>query len=192
MGYLCCVKINGFPVFYLFFSFSVPSPTERPYTYHNYVLMTNLLRMYAKRCPNITFLSSVGTSLKGKKIWSMELSIKSNHHGNIYRPSVGLVGSLQGKDVIGRELLLTFIEYLCEGYRNKDGRVIKLLQGTDIHIIPSVDVDGNEMATEGDCEGKIHPQDDLSTSFYYDTKIKQKRDLPEKIASVSMAKGKVC
>lgn len=116
----------------------------------------------------------------------MKLSIKSSHHGNIYRPSVGLVGSLQGKDVVGRELVLTFIEYLCEGYRNKDARVVKLLQGTDIHVIPSVDVDGNEMAKEGDCEGKTHPQDDLSRSFYYDTKIKQKRDLPDKITSVSM------
>lgn len=148
--------------------------------------MTNLLTLYAKRCSNITSLSSIGTSLKGKKIWSMELSIKSSHHGNIYRPSVGLVGSLQGKDVVGRELLLTFIEYLCEGYRNKDARVVKLLQGTEIHVIPSVDVDGNEMAKEGDCEGKTHPQDDLSRSFYYDTKIKQKRDLPDKITSVSM------
>jgi murein tripeptide amidase MpaA len=162
-----------------------PPPTARPYTYHNYALMMALLTEYANRCPNITRLSSIGTSQKGKKIWSMELSITSHLHDNIYRHSVGLVGSLQGKDVVGRELLLTFIEYLCEGYKRHDTRVIKLLKTTRINIIPSVDVDGNDMAQEGDCEGKTHPQDDLSRSFYYDTMSKQKRDLPDKLTSVS-------
>jgi len=154
----------------------------KPYIYHNYDATYKLLQQLSKKCPSIAALSSIGTSAKGKTIWSLELSV--NKH-NTTIPSVGLVGSLQGKDIIGQELLLTFLEYLCVGYERKNRRVVNILFHTKVHVVPMLDVDGSSHAVENDCKGVMQPKDDLGRAFYFDASVKQKRDLSDKMSSVS-------
>lgn len=151
--------------------------------YHDYDATSKLLLQLAKKCPSIAKLSTIGQSKKGKTIWSLELSVNKD---NATIPSVGLVGSLQGKDVIGRELLITFAEYLCVGYTRNNARVVKILTNTKVHVIPLLDVDGSSLALEGDCKGEIHPQDDLARAFYFDANGRQKRALSDKMSSVSI------
>ena len=42
---------------------------------------------------------------------------------------------------------------MCEGYMNGDAEVIYLLQTIRVHIMPSMNPDGYEIAREGDCKG---------------------------------------
>ena len=155
------------------------------FTYHNYHQMQSFLQEHASKYASITKLKSIGTSRLGKAIYSLVITAEASQE-NPLLPRVGLIGSLQGTDITGKELLLKLIEFLCGAYEQRDERITSLLQTTVIHIVPALDVDGNENATKGDCEGHLLPRDDLSTSFYFDQSNKEKGSMPTSNAEVSL------
>ena len=152
--------------------------------YHKYDEMVSFIQEQATKCASIIKLSTVGTSLRGKQIISLEMT-ENPGVPKLDKPRVGLVGSLQGTDVIGKELLLKVIAHLCNGYKEKEEKIVRLLETTSLHIIPSANVDGNEKAHEGDCEGELQPVEDLSRSFYYNLTLNQKQSLPQNIEQVT-------
>lgn len=58
------------------------------------------------------------------------------------------MGNTHGNEVIGREVLLNLIEYMCRNY-GKDPLVTRLVNSTRIHIMPSMNPDGYELALKG-------------------------------------------
>lgn len=151
--------------------------------HHSHQQMTEFLQEQAKRCSSIMKLTTIGTSKGGKPLYG--LKVTENPELRKTKPQVGLVGSLEGTDITGKELLLKLVEYLCSRYEQKDDQIKTLLQSTVLHIVPAVDVDGNEKATEGDCEGHLKPMDDLSRSFYFNLTSSDKSLLPKNIKEVS-------
>ena len=63
-------------------------------------------------------------------------------------PKFKYVANMHGDETVGREILISFIDLLCSSY-GKTGtefgdRITKLIDKTDIYIIPSINPDGTE------------------------------------------------
>ncbi|KAK9955727.1 hypothetical protein ABG768_015583 [Culter alburnus] len=114
------------------------------FQHHSYDEMEMLLQLFSAVHPNITDLNSAGQSVQGRNLYVMEISTDPgvDQQG---KPEVMFVGNLHGNEFIGREILLNLVEYLCRNY-GKDPLVTRLVNSTRIHIMPSMNPDGFELA----------------------------------------------
>ncbi|XP_078681338.1 carboxypeptidase D-like isoform X2 [Branchiostoma floridae x Branchiostoma belcheri] len=124
---------------------------EETLTYHGYEDMQQMLTDVTKQFPNITKLYSIGETVSLRRLWVLEISKTPGSH-QPGQPEVKFVGNVHGNEVIGRELLLAFINHLCSNY-GYDDDITKLIDTTRIHILPSLNPDGASCSTEGTCEG---------------------------------------
>lgn len=118
------------------------------FKHHNYEEMTWLLKEFARKHKDIARLYDIGKSVQNRKLWVMEISDNPGNH-EAMEPEVKLVANIHGNEVIGKEVLLHLIRYLCHNY-NKNQRVTDLINSTRIHILPSMNPDGYEKAAASD------------------------------------------
>uniref|UniRef100_A0A8C3UV97 Carboxypeptidase X, M14 family member 1 n=1 Tax=Catharus ustulatus TaxID=91951 RepID=A0A8C3UV97_CATUS len=126
-----------------------PAPPEShlDFRHHNYKEMRKLMKRVSEECPDITRVYSIGESSRGLRLYVMEISDNPGQH-EVGEPEFRYVAGMHGNEVLGRELLLNLMEFLCREFRRGDPRVVQLVTDTRIHLLPSMNPDGYETAYE--------------------------------------------
>ncbi|TEA38283.1 carboxypeptidase N catalytic chain [Lagenorhynchus albirostris] len=154
------------------------------FRHHRYDDLVRTLYKVHNECPHVTRVYSIGRSVKGRHLYVLEFSDYPGIHEPL-EPEVKYVGNMHGNEVLGRELLLQLSEFLCEEFRNRNQRIVQLVEGTRIHILPSMNPDGYEVAAaaqDRDISGYLVGRNnangvdlnrnfpDLNTYIYYNEK----------------------
>ncbi|XP_034945096.1 carboxypeptidase D isoform X2 [Chelonus insularis] len=112
--------------------------------HHNYVEMEKMLKSINNSYPNITRLYSIGKSVQGRELYVMEITDNPGKH-DPNKPEVKYIANMHGNEVVGREMLLLLLKYLCENF-DTDPRVTKILKTIRLHVMPSMNPDGYEVS----------------------------------------------
>lgn len=135
------------------------------YTHHGN--LTALFQGLTVRYPELARLHSVGKSLYGRELWSLQITdrVNSVEPGE---PMFKYVGNMHGNEAVGRQMLVYLAQYLLSNY-GKDERVTHIVNTTNIFIMPSMNPDGFETAKEHSCFGAVGrgngKQVDLNRNF---------------------------
>uniref|UniRef100_A0A3Q0T0F0 Peptidase M14 domain-containing protein n=1 Tax=Amphilophus citrinellus TaxID=61819 RepID=A0A3Q0T0F0_AMPCI len=111
------------------------------------VSSVQLMKSVNEECPNITTIYSLGRSSKGKEILAMIISSNPTEH-EIGEPELRFTAGLHGNEAVGREMILLLMQYLCKEYKDRNPRAQRLVEGIRIHLVPSLNPDGQEEAFE--------------------------------------------
>ncbi|XP_023129260.2 inactive carboxypeptidase-like protein X2 [Amphiprion ocellaris] len=117
------------------------------FKHHSYKEMRQLMKVVNEMCPNITRIYNIGKSHSGLKLYAIEISDNPGDH-EVGEPEFRYTAGSHGNEVLGRELLLLLMQFMCLEYLAGNQRIRHLVEETRIHLLPSVNPDGYEKAFE--------------------------------------------
>jgi carboxypeptidase E len=128
------------------YPFSIANQRADEWThYHNQTALEVKFQEIEKKCPHNSRVYYIGKSVEGRKLLAIEFSTTPGIHQAL-KPEVKLVGNMHGNEAVGRELLLRLADHLCNSWNDKDKEIVDLLNKTNIHVLPSMNPDGFELA----------------------------------------------
>lgn len=114
--------------------------------YTHYDEVETLFKSLQQEYPNLARLHSIGKSVEGRELWALEISenVQARAFG---KPMVKYVANMHGDESVGRQLMIYLAQYLLKNY--DDERIGKLVNNTDIFLMPSMNPDGFEKSRVG-------------------------------------------
>ncbi|KAM4525295.1 inactive carboxypeptidase-like protein X2 isoform 2-T2 [Odontesthes bonariensis] len=125
----------------------VTTTDDLDFRHHSYKEMRQLMKVVNEMCPNITRIYNIGKSHSGLKLYAIEISDNPGEH-EAGEPEFRYTAGSHGNEVLGRELLLLLMQFMCLEYLSGNQRIRHLVEETRIHLLPSVNPDGYERAFE--------------------------------------------
>ncbi len=143
---------------------------KTPPGYHNYAELTQFLQNLTNTYPELTRLTSLGQSVRGRELWA--LHITDNPDIEEDEPEFKYVSTIHGDEPVGTELCLLFAEYLLRNY-STNARIKNVVDEISIWIVPLMNPDGREMSTRRNANGvdlnRAFPSYPVDfNTFYYD------------------------
>jgi len=93
--------------------------------------------------PSLTRLFSIGQSLQGRELWTVEITNKATGPAE-EKPGLWIDGNTHSSEPAGTNVCLKTIWYLCSQY-NHDEFVTELLNNRIVYVLPRVNPDGAEV-----------------------------------------------
>uniref|UniRef100_A0A6Q2WSG2 Inactive carboxypeptidase-like protein X2 n=1 Tax=Esox lucius TaxID=8010 RepID=A0A6Q2WSG2_ESOLU len=121
------------------------------FKHHSYREMRHLMKVVNEMCPNITRIYNIGKSHNGQKLYAIEISDNPGEHES-GEPEFRYTAGSHGNEVLGRELLLLLMQFMCKEYLSGNPRILRLVNETRIHLLPSINPDGYDKAFEAGSE----------------------------------------
>jgi hypothetical protein len=122
--------------------------TKVEFKHHNNTEMAAILQQVHNRCPDISRLYTLSeSSVLGVPLYVLEFSDHPGHH-ELTEPEMKYIANMHGNEVLGRELLLHLAEHLCSSYLAGNEDIVKLVDSTRIHLLPSMNPDGWKISTD--------------------------------------------
>lgn len=103
--------------------------------------MTSVLEALERDFPFIAKMGSIGKSAQGRDLIFLRVTVNVTAPRPLGKPMFKYVGNMHGNEAVGREILIALAEHLVHNYEN-DSEITKLVQSTDIYILPSLNPDG--------------------------------------------------
>lgn len=123
------------------------------WTYVNHADMRVWLDKICTHYRTICQVSTIGHSVQGRDLLVLKITAGAEDRERpVGKPMFKYVGGIHGNEALSRQLLLYLTQHLLTNYQ-KDEQVTRLLDQTEVHILPSMNPDGFEVAREGDCPG---------------------------------------
>ncbi|KAK3084908.1 hypothetical protein FSP39_021215 [Pinctada imbricata] len=119
--------------------------------YHRPQDLVAFLRNITQQCKDLTKLVSLGKTAQNRDIWMIDFGPKDSET-DPYTTHILFVAGIHGNEAVGPELLLQLSYDLCENY-NQDFIMTKIINKSRIHILPSLNPDGAQIAAARDCNG---------------------------------------
>ena len=119
--------------------------------YHKEKARVKFLAKLTAQYPHLAKVYTIGESVQGKQLYVLKISIDKEER-KLEKPMFKYVGNMHGNEGVGHELLINLAGHLLYEY-GKDDRITKLINNTEIHIMPTLNPDGFEIARPGDCNG---------------------------------------
>ncbi|XP_055931253.1 carboxypeptidase E-like [Argiope bruennichi] len=121
---------------------------KEPLTHLNNAELQDYLLKVHKQCPNITRVYELSQpSVNGWPLVVIEFTEHPGKHGFL-KPEFKYIGNMHGNEVLGRVLLTSLAGYLCDEYKKGNEDIQHLINITRIHILPSMNPDGWDIATQ--------------------------------------------
>lgn len=115
--------------------------------YTHYEELKDVFSNLAQQYPTLAKAFSIGKSVEGRELIVLEIS-ENVHERKLGEPMVKYVANMHGDEPVGRELMIYLAKYLLYNY-GTDPRVTRLVNNTDIFIMPSMNPDGFEKSKVG-------------------------------------------
>ncbi|MEJ2055119.1 MAG: M14 family zinc carboxypeptidase, partial [Calditrichaceae bacterium] len=119
-------------------------------SYHNYDAVSFILDSLAELYSEICMVENLGQTVKDRSMWSVLItdSIDSEEA----EPEVKYVANMHGDELLSQEMMLFFIQYLLQNYES-DYRIEKLVNTTEIRIVPNMNFDGSQQIERFNADG---------------------------------------
>ncbi len=89
-------------------------------------------------------LESIGESELGQQLWMTRISSQQGSTELESKPKILFIANMHGNEVVGREVMLKYIETLLNGFAEQD-RIRNLLNHSQLFIMPTMNPDGFEL-----------------------------------------------
>jgi hypothetical protein len=119
--------------------FSMSPPLARGAEYYDNKSLGRRLSSLAEENPSLVRIDTLALSMRKRKVWLVELG-KGTKQDRQIRPAMLVVAGIEGNDLIGCSIAVTWIERLVEQYQD-DTETAELLKNTTIYIVPRLNPD---------------------------------------------------